>query len=210
MVHMKQKVVWTLTIVVTLILCIPFCTQPAAFTSQGDDTSSTTFFITDLDSFKEAVVEIQALRDESGLTEATIVFTQDLEFDYVPHADVDAGYTSSYDSQFVGRNYFSGIEGVTLTLTSESGPVTLKNLGATLGSTRLTNAGFNTNDQNARFFTGPLVLDKIRLETSTRGFYFAQGVPSCHHRKLPKHHAYLSRGRLSGHAEASGRARVPR
>lgn len=177
MVHMKQKVVWTLTIVVTLILCIPFCTQPAAFASQGDDTSSTTFFITDLDSFKEAVVEIQALRDESGLTEATIVFTQDLEFDYVPHADVDAGYTSSYDSQFVGRNYFSGIEGVTLTLTSESDPVTLSNLGATLGSTRLTNAGFNTNDQNARFFTGPLVLDKIRLETSTRDFYFAQGFP---------------------------------
>ena len=160
---MKQKVVWTLTIVVTLILCIPFCTQPAAFASQGDDTSSTTFFITDLASFKEAVVEIQALRDESGLTEATIVFTQDLEFDYVPHAEM--GYDSRYDSQYVGRNYFSGIEGVTLTLTSESDPVTLKNLGATLGTTRLTNAGFNTNDQNAYFFTGPLVLDNIILDT---------------------------------------------
>ena len=120
-------------------------------------------------------MEIQALRDESGLTEATIVFTQDLEFDYVPHAEM--GYDSRYDSQYVGRNYFSGIEGVTLTLTSESDPVTLSNLGATLGSTRLTNAGFNTNDQNARFFTGPLVLDKIRLETSTRDFYFAQGFP---------------------------------
>lgn len=103
------------------------------------------------------------------------MFTQDLEFDYVPHAEM--GYDSRYDSQYVGRNYFSGIEGVTLTLTSESDPVTLSNLGATLGSTRLTNAGFNTNDQNARFFTGPLVLDKIRLETSTRDFYFAQGFP---------------------------------
>ena len=132
-----------------------------------------TFFITDLDSFKEAVAEIQTLRDESGLTEATLVFTQDLAFDYVPHADVDASYNASYDSQFVGRNYFSGIEGVTLTLTSESDPVTLKNLGATLGSTRLTNAGFNTNDQNAYFFTGPLVLDKIILDTDERNYYFA-------------------------------------
>ena len=94
---MKQKVVWTLTIVVTLILCIPFCTQPAAFASQGDDMSSTTFFITDLASFKEAVVEIQTLRDESGLTEATLVFTQNLEFDYVPHADVDM--SPNYDTQ---------------------------------------------------------------------------------------------------------------
>lgn len=101
------------------------------------------------------------------------MFTQDLAFDYVPHADVDASYNASYDSQFVGRNYFSGIEGVTLTLTSESDPVTLKNLGATLGSTRLTNAGFNTNDQNAYFFTGPLVLDKIILDTDERNYYFA-------------------------------------
>lgn len=131
----------------------------------------TTFFITGLDSFKEAVAEIQKQRDESGLAEATLVFTQDLAFDYVPHTEID------YDSQFVGRNYFSGIEGVTLTLTSEGAPVTLSNLGATLGSTRLTNAGFNTNDQNARFFTGPLVLDKIILETGTRDFYFAQGFP---------------------------------
>ena len=46
-------------------------------------------------------MEIQALRDESGLTEATIVFTQDLEFDYVPHAEM--GYDSRYDSQYVGR-----------------------------------------------------------------------------------------------------------
>ena len=72
------------------------------------------------------------------------MFTQNLEFDYVPHADVDM--SPNYDTQYVGKNYFSGIEGVTLTLTSESDPVTLKNLGATLGSTRLTNADFNTND----------------------------------------------------------------
>ena len=85
-----------------------------------------TFFITDLDSFKEAVAKIQTLRDESGLTEATLVFTQNLEFDYVSHADVDKSYNSNYDTQFVGKNYFSGIEGVTLTLTSESDPVTLK------------------------------------------------------------------------------------
>ena len=103
-----------------------------------------TFSITDLDSFKKAVAKIQTLRDESGLTEATLVFTQNLEFDYVPHADVDM--SPNYDTQYVGKNYFSGIEGVTLTLTSESDPVTLKNLGATLGSTRLTNADFNTND----------------------------------------------------------------
>ncbi len=77
----------------------------------------------------------------------------------------------------MGRNYFSGIEGVTLTLTSEGAPVTLSNLGATLGSTRLTNAGFNTNDQNAYFFTGPLVLDKIILDTDERNYYFAQGFP---------------------------------
>lgn len=82
---MKQKLVWMLTLVVALILCMPFYPQPAAFASQSGETSTPpTFFITDLDSFKEAVAEIQTLRDESGLTEATLVFTQDLAFDYVP------------------------------------------------------------------------------------------------------------------------------
>ena len=145
---MKQKLIWMLTIALILFLGMPFYPQPAAFASQSGETSTPppTFSITDLDSFKKAVAKIQTLRDESGLTEATLVFTQDLAFDYVPHADVDASYNASYDSQYVGRYYFSGIEGVTLTLTSESDPVTLKNLGATLGSTRLTNADFNTND----------------------------------------------------------------
>lgn len=83
---MKQKPVWMLTLVVALILCMPFCAQPAALASQSGETSTPppTFFITDLASFKEAVAEIQKQRDESGLAEATLVFTQDLAFDYVP------------------------------------------------------------------------------------------------------------------------------
>lgn len=177
MICMKQKGIGMLILAIVIILCMSFCAQAAAFASQGGETSTplSTFFITDLKSFKAAIADIQTQRDQNGLTTATLVFTQDLAFDYVPHEDL--GLPSNYDSQFVGRNYFSGIEGVTLTLTSEGAPVTLSNLGATLGSTRLTNAGFNTNDQNARFFTGPLVLDNIILDTNARDYYFAQGFP---------------------------------
>ena len=37
---MKQKLVWMLTIVVALILCMPFCAQPAALASQSGETST--------------------------------------------------------------------------------------------------------------------------------------------------------------------------
>lgn len=137
---------------------------PAAFSREGS-----VWTVTDLASFKEAKADIEIERDNNGLTEATIVFTQDLEFDH----DVEPDNASA-----VGHNYFSGIEGVTLTLTSEGAErVTLSNFGATLGYTREKNAGFNTNDHNARFFTGPLVLDNIELETNARDIYFAQGFP---------------------------------
>ena len=95
---MKQKLIWMLTIALILFLGMPFYPQPAAFASQSGETSTPpTFSITDLDSFKKAVAKIQTLRDESGLTEATLVFTQNLEFDYVPHADVDM--SPNYDTQ---------------------------------------------------------------------------------------------------------------
>lgn len=134
--------------------------------------------ITDSASFNAAVADIKAQRDQNSLTEATIVFTQDMEFDYDPHPD--EGYTSGtyMDSRYVGKNYFSGIEGVTLTLTSKSAPVKLKNLGATFGNTRLNNTGFYTGSgERARFFTGPMVLDHIVLDTdnSDSTYYFAQG-----------------------------------
>lgn len=126
--------------------------------------------VTDLVSFKGAKAEIEDARDDEGLTEATIVFTQDIAFDY---DDEEPNIVNA-----VGRNYFSGIEGVTLTLTSSTeDPVTLTDFGATLGSTRLWNAGFNTNDNNARFFTGPLVLDNIKLKADDRDIFFAQGFP---------------------------------
>ena len=127
------------------------------------------FVVTDLNSFKQVVETIKLGRDTNALTEATIIFKQDIDF---TDTNTETELTA------VGRNYFSGIEGVTLTLTSEgTEPVTLKNLGATFGSTRLTNAGFNTNDQNARFFTGPMILDNIKLQTSDRDYFFAQGYP---------------------------------
>ena len=125
--------------------------------------------VTDLNSFKQVVETIKSERNSNALTEATIIFTQDIDF---------ADTNTETNTTAVGRNYFSGIEGVTLTLTSEGDePVTLQNLGATFGSTRLTNAGFNTNDQNARFFTGPMILDNIKLQTSERDYFFAQGYP---------------------------------
>lgn len=131
--------------------------------------------VTDYDSFKTAVTEIKNKRDAKELTEASIVFTQDIEFGYDKHPD--EGYTSGSDMDYsyVGQNYFSGIEGVTLTLKSKDTPVTLTNLGATFGSTRLTNSGFEKNGPKARFFTGSMVLDNIKLNTKENTYYFAQG-----------------------------------
>lgn len=80
--------------------------------------------VTDLNSFNQAAEEIKRKRDADGLTEATIVLTQDITFKAEDYTD----------SQYIGDNYFSGIENVTLTLTSdENGPHTIKRLGVYCG-----------------------------------------------------------------------------
>ncbi|MDO5043072.1 MAG: hypothetical protein Q4D92_06120, partial [Slackia sp.] len=128
---------------------------------------------------RAVVAEIKEKRDNEGLTEATLVFLNDVEFTYDKHPD--AGYESGsrFDSSYVGRNYFSGIEGVTLTLKSPEGaePSALKNFGATWGNTRMGNAGFSVkNGETARAFTGDLVLDNVALDpVRDKVFYFAQG-----------------------------------
>lgn len=137
------------------------------------------FEIESNDDLRAAITEIKQKRDVEGLTEATIVFTQDIAFDYdrQPGSGWESG--SDMDARHVGKNYFSGVEGVTLTLKSPEGaePSTVKNLGATWGSTRLANAGFSTkNGETARCFTGPMVLDNIVLDPVRDDvYYFAQG-----------------------------------
>ena len=89
--------------------------------------------VTELNSFNQAAEEIKRKRDADGLTEATIVLTQDITFKAEDYTD----------SQYIGDNYFSGIENVTLTLTSdENGPHTIKRLGATYSHNQQGYLGF--------------------------------------------------------------------
>lgn len=120
---------------------------------------------------RAAVAEIKEKRDGEGLTEATLVFTNDVTFTYDKHPDAGWDSGEDYDFLYVGENYFSGVEGVTLTLKSanDNSPAHLRNLGATFGNTRLQNAGFSLNDgQTARLFTGPMILDNIVFDTTDK------------------------------------------
>lgn len=120
---------------------------------------------------RAAVAEIKEKRDGEGLTEATLVFVNDVTFTYDKHPDAGWDSGSDYDARYVAENYFSGVEGVTLTLKSAdaNNPAHLRNLGATFGNTRLHNAGFSLNNgETARLFTGPMVLDNIVFDTTDR------------------------------------------
>lgn len=169
---MKRRLIAIITIAAMLITMFPSGMFAADESSEpaGTQAGDKTYTITDIDSFKSTIEEIKNSHDTEGLTSATLVFTKDLDFSETDNE------SDTYFST-VGHNYFSGIDGVTLTLKSKDDPVTLSNLGSTFGNTRLTNAGFNTNDFNARFFTGPMVLDNVKLSTNHRDVFFAQGYP---------------------------------
>lgn len=138
--------------------------------SQTVFASNNTWTVTDLTSFNEAVEKIKSERDTNGLSEATIVLTQDITFKAEDYQD----------SEYIGDNYFSGVEDVTITLTSdENGPYKVKRLGATYSHNQQGYLGFEGASQgsgaNARLFTGPMVLDNIILDTHEDDYYFAQG-----------------------------------
>ena len=169
---MKRRLIAIITIAAMLITMFPTGIFAADESSEltGTRAGENTYTITDIENFKSTIEDIKTSRDTEGLTSATLIFTEDLDF-----SSTDNESSSNFTA--VGHNYFSGIDGVTLTLKSENDPVTLKNLGSTFGYTRLTNAGFNTNDFDARFFTGPMVLDNVKLSTQHRDVFFAQGYP---------------------------------
>ena len=169
---MKRRLIAIITIAAMLITMFPTGIFAADESSEltGTRAGENTYTITDIKNFKSTIEDIKTSRDTEGLTSATLIFTEDLDFSSTDNE-------SSFNFTAVGHNYFSGIDGVTLTLKSENDPVTLKNLGSTFGYTRLTNAGFNTNDFDARFFTGPMVLDNVKLSTQHRDVFFAQGYP---------------------------------
>ena len=169
---MKRRLIAIITIAAMLITMFPTGIFAADESSEltGTRAGENTYTITDIENFKSTIEDIKTSRDTEGLTSATLIFTEDLDF-----SSTDNESSSNFTA--VGHNYFSGIDGVTLTLKSENDPVTLKNLGSTFGYTRLTNAGFNINDFDARFFTGPMVLDNVKLSTQHRDVFFAQGYP---------------------------------
>ena len=138
--------------------------------SQTVFASNNTWTVTDLTSFNEAVEEIKSKRDTNGLSEATIVLTQDITFEAEDYQN----------SVHIGDNYFSGVEDVTITLTSdENGPYKVKRLGATYSHNQQSYLGFEGANQgsgaDARLFIGPLILDNIILDTHKDDYYFAQG-----------------------------------
>lgn len=126
--------------------------------------------VTDLNSFNQAVEEIKTKRDNDGLTDATIVLTEDITF---------TAETYQY-SESIGDNYFSGIENVTLTLTSdENGPHTIKRFGATYSHNQQGYLGFEGAEQgsgsDARLLIGSMILDNIIWDTHEEDYIFAQG-----------------------------------
>ena len=126
--------------------------------------------VTDLNSFNQAVEEIKTKRDNDGLTDATIVLTEDITFTAEKYQD----------SQYIGDNYFSGIENITLTLTSdENGPHTIKRLGATYSHNQQGYLGFegaeSGSGSDARLLIGSMILDNIIWDTHEEDYIFAQG-----------------------------------
>ena len=163
-------------IIVAFLLAVCMCFGLADTAEAAVKNAPAVFEITTEDSFQSALQKIREGRDSKTITEATLIFKNDFNFTYEPHGDAE------YDVKFVGKNYFSGVEGVTITLASdEKGPYTIRNLGATFGSMRLNNSGFNSLNRGevARFFTGAMVLDNIKLDVGNqdRPYYIAQGFP---------------------------------
>ena len=118
--------------------------------------------VSDKVSFDQAVAEVEQARDKEGLTEATIVFTQDINLEGADHSD----YTT--------QNNFGGIPGMTVTLTSKEQPVKVDNLGKYLYNTPKVNVGVES-ETKAYLLVGDLILDKIQLDTSSNHTLFAQG-----------------------------------
>lgn len=119
---------------------------------------------------KKAVEEIKNERDTAGLTEATIILTQDIIFKAEEYPD----------DEFIGDNYFSGIENVTLTLTSDDkGPHKIERLGATFSYNQQGYLNFEGAEDgsgaNARLLTGAMILDNIIWDTHEDDYLFAQG-----------------------------------
>lgn len=124
------------------------------------------------DELNQAVAAIEQQRDNAGLKEATIALTADIELECLNPSDGDSTYT--------GDNYFAGIEGVTVTLTSagkaegEKG-YNLKNLGLRVGTTFDNGRTGFPGDYKARFLAGSIVFDQVNLVLGEEEWFFAQG-----------------------------------
>ncbi len=116
-----------------------------------------------------AVEKIKEARDKDGLTEATIALTADIKLEQLNKGDDEAG-----------DNYFAGIEGVTVTLTSagkapgEPG-FQLSNLGLSDGNQFDEGRTGLEDSAKRRFLVGPIVFDQITLMVRENEWYFAQG-----------------------------------
>ena len=122
--------------------------------------------------FNNAVAEIENKRDNEGLMAATIALRADIALTVLKEHD-----SWSWSNE---KDYFAGIEDVTVTLTSvdkaadEEG-FQLRNFGLTGGISYPNNSGFDVSSGgDVRFLVGPVIFDQITL-CGNNTWLFAQG-----------------------------------